>query len=152
MRCHARTCPDCGDKLIHQRARTTKESSSALGQHIHDSYPKVFDWMDIDGVIYKKSMRLMRIVEHKEPGKSLSASQSRVLPILALGINAAIADGLLHERSGVFVTWSSAPYGTASVARVLPKQELTLGPSVAMGSAQFDEFKTGNVVYVGGAA
>ena len=79
--CGPQTCPDCGDKLIHQHQRKGNESSSGLGQHIHETYPKDFDWMDIDGVIFKSSRRLLRIVEHKEPGKSLSGSQRRVLPI-----------------------------------------------------------------------
>ncbi len=145
--CTSRNCPDCGDRLIHQKSRTNEESSSALGQHIHDEFPKVFDWMDIDGVIYKSSKRLMRVIEHKDPGRQLSRSQSRVLPILAMGIQSQIDAGLLHERSGVYVTWTSAPFGTASVAQVLPGEHLALSPTVAMGSADFSMFKTGEIVY-----
>lgn len=150
--CTPQCCLDCGHKLIHQVARTSHESSSALGQHIHDNYPKVFDWMDIDGVIYKKSQRLMRIIEHKEPGRPLSNSQQRILPILALGLQSAVNEGLLHERSGVYVTWTQQPFGTASVAQVLPNTRLALSSVVAMGSADFAAFKTGEVVMVGGAA
>jgi hypothetical protein len=107
--------------------------------------------MDIDGVIFKSSRRLLRIVEHKEPGKSVSGSQRRVLPILAMGIQSAIDDGLLHNRSGVYVTWASAPYGTASVAQVMPTQSMNLGPTIAMGTAEFAQFKTGCLVFGGDA-
>lgn len=148
--CATRNCPDCGDRLIHQKARTHSESSSALGQHIHDEFPKVFDWMDIDGVIYKRSTGLLRVIEHKDPGRRLSSSQSRVLPILALGIQSQIDSGLLHERSGVYVTWAMSPFGTASAAQVLPNQNLAMSPTVCMGSADFAMFKTGEVVYLPG--
>jgi len=146
--CATSNCPECGDRLIHQASRGRDESSSALGQHIHDEYPNVFDWMDIDGVIYKRSKRLLRLIEHKDPGRPLSSSQSRVLPILAMGLKSLIDDGHLHERSGVYVTWSSAPFGTASVAQVMPANPLTMGSAVAMGPAEFEMFKTGEVVVI----
>lgn len=146
--CSTQNCHECGDRLIHQGSRGRDESSSALGQHIHDEYPKVFDWMDIDGVIYKRSKRLLRLIEHKDPGRPLSASQTRVLPILAMGLKSLVDEGQLHERSGVYVAWTSAPFGTASVAQVMPKNPLTMGSAVAMCPSDFDLFKTGEIVVI----
>ena len=134
--------------MIHQNARTGHESSSALGQHIHDTYPKVFDWMDVDGVIFKKSKKLMRIVEHKEPGKTLSESQKRILPILAIGIQVAKDRNLLHPRSGVYVVWSSTPFLTADVSEVLPVPRFMLDDIVRLDPESFAHFKTGEIVWL----
>lgn len=146
MTCKQQICPECGDKLIHQTKRGQHESSSAFGQHIHNDYRKTFFFFDIDGVIYKLASGILRVVEHKEPGKCLSRGQTSVLPILSFAVDQAIRSGWLHPESGVFVTSSAYPFEVGDVRRVMPVLQLRLGPRRSLNRQQFNQFKTGKPI------
>lgn len=118
MKCPHASCVECGGKLIHQDSKKSDESSSALGQHVHDSYPTTFYFMDIDAAIYKRATRILRIVEHKNPDQVVRPSQRAVLPMLSLAVQGMVQANLVHPESGVFVLWSEGSFDTASVSRV----------------------------------
>jgi hypothetical protein len=96
-------CPVCGDRLIHQKNRKGNESSSAYGQYIHENYGNDFDFMDLDGVIWKRTFKILRIIEHKPLGQMVKNSQRRILPIFSRFIALGVSAGFLHPQSGVFV-------------------------------------------------
>lgn len=116
-RCLDANCPTCGDRLIHQTDRRNHESSSAYGQHIHDTYPTEFFWADVDGVIYKLASRIMRVVEHKPRGGTLRDSQRKILPMFAAALDVLAAEDVISEDSGVFFVNSDWPYDSAAVRR-----------------------------------
>lgn len=120
MRCEPATCGACGDRLIHQSSKTSEESSSALGQHIHDNYPTTFFYADIDGAIYKKSTGILRIIEHKHHGQTIRRSQRALLPLLSVAVQGLADANLVHPESGVFAMWASSPFDVAAVHRVRP--------------------------------
>ena len=60
--CQRTYCPDCDEELIHRDHRHFYESASALGQIIH-RMKRTFTYGDIDGVTYKRSLRLLRFLE-----------------------------------------------------------------------------------------
>lgn len=95
--------PVTGEELIHRDNRRLWESASALGQIIWRCGPSALTFIDIDGAIYKRSLRLLRIIEHKQPGQSLKGPQFELLHILAIAIENARMNGILHADSGVFV-------------------------------------------------
>ena len=122
---HPNVCSVCGDRLIHQSQRGRHESSSAYGQHIHESYPIVFDAIDFDMAISKNMTRILRLVEHKASERPvLSPAQERILPILDKGISHAVIEGKLSPESGVFVVASTAPWEEALVRRVSARRWL----------------------------
>jgi hypothetical protein len=116
-KCRRLNCPDCGDNLTHQTDRGLDESSSAYGQHIHDTYDNQFFWADIDGVIYKMATGIMRVVEHKPRGGTLRQSQTRILPMFASAVDILAAEEIVNADSGVFVINSDWPYSSALVRR-----------------------------------
>jgi hypothetical protein len=128
-------CPDCGDTLIHQTNRGPHESSSAFGQFVHDRVGIEMFWLDVDGASFKKKTLILRMIEHKPRGGSLSSGQNTVLPLLAKSLQLLAATGLVHEQSGVFVVYSDHPHDSALVEqiggwksrRIWPKREMT-GP------------------------
>ena len=99
-------CPSCGDRLIHLSRRGQHESSSVLGQFVHDSIHRNMCWLDIDGVGWRSPENILRIVEAKRPGRDVSFSQKTILPILARGLELLVADEqtpAVADGSGVFV-------------------------------------------------
>ena len=105
MRCIARECVECGDALIHQARRGAHESSSELGQFVHDNYETSFYYMDIDALTYSFSTGILRIIEHKKPGDSVRGSQKVCLPLMQESIEHLVSSGRLAQGSGVFVLW-----------------------------------------------
>lgn len=122
-KCGDSNCPDCGDRLIHQTDRAMNESSSAYGQHIHDTYGNQFFWADIDGVIYKMATGIMRVVEHKPRGGTLRPSQSRILPMFAAAVDVLAVEEVINADSGVFVVNGDWPYSSATVRRFRRDQD-----------------------------
>lgn len=120
MTCTASTCQTCGARLVHQSSKNPHESSSALGQHVHDAYAKTFFFADIDGAIYKRSTGILRIVEHKHPGQEIRPSQKTLLPLLSVAVQGLVDAQLVHPESGVFAMWASEPFESAAVTRVRP--------------------------------
>lgn len=113
-----RYCP-CGDRLIHQSQRGPDESSSLLGQWVHDEYPRTFDWMDIDGAAWKASLRRLVIFEHKYPGQQLRGSQRRVLPVFARLVGLGIAQGILTS-GGAVLLYGKPPFDAAHATLYRP--------------------------------
>jgi hypothetical protein len=105
MSCAANVCQDCGDALIHQARRGAHESSSELGQFVHDNYGTSFYYMDIDALTYSFATGILRIIEHKKPGDSVRGSQRSCLPLMQESIEHLISAGRLAQGSGVFVLW-----------------------------------------------
>lgn len=99
-RCPPHECETCGDRLIHQFARGPRESSSAFGQWVFDRVGRVLDFVDLDGVAYRRSTKVLYFLEEKHGG-SLSPSQRVVLPILERAVELLIADGAIDPRSSV---------------------------------------------------
>jgi hypothetical protein len=111
-------CPQCGEVLIHQTNRGPDESSSSFGQFVHEKVGRVMYWSDIDGVIYKKKTKVLRIMEHKRRSESLSDGQKEILPLLAKSIQLLAATRLIHEQSGVFVVHSDHPHKTGLIKQI----------------------------------
>jgi hypothetical protein len=123
MSCPSATCQCCGDRLIHQSAKSHNESSSALGQYVHDNLPTHFYFADIDAAIYKNATQILRIVEHKNPGQHIRPSQKRLLPLLSVAVMGLVNAELVHPQSGVFAMWGEAPFQSAAVTQVVPRQD-----------------------------
>lgn len=113
--CATRHCLDCHDALIHQSARGAHESSSVLGQYVHDHPDKQFYWMDVDGLVYKSSDRRLRFIEHKPLGSVISRGQGRILPILATALDLAKREGIINQGSVVTLT-GNPPFDVPSTA------------------------------------
>jgi hypothetical protein len=111
-------CDASQQRLIHAERRGWHESSSELGQHVHDHLPRDFDWVDIDAGIYTRRHRLLRIVEHKLPGGNLSRAQMDILPLMADAIYLLAKAGRIHPHSGVFRTAGFAPFRELHVSRI----------------------------------
>lgn len=92
------------------------ESASRTGQFCHDHLPRTFDVVDVDCVIYKRATSMMRIVEEKLPGETISVAQSHVLTKLASLIELQVRGKLLPDGSGVFVVWHMNPIARLSEA------------------------------------
>lgn len=118
MTCQPRSCPDCGDRLIHQSKRGPGESSSAFGQFVHDKIGRVMYWADIDGAALRNKTKVLRIIEHKPPNGNPSESQKAILPLLAKAIQLLASTGLVHEQSGVFVVRSEHPHDKAQIWQI----------------------------------
>ena len=113
-RCHkSQHCTECDQLLIHQGSRLGHESASELGQLVHDILPPEFTWIDIDGALYRRSISLLRLFEHKSQGQHRKGPQRELLVLLArIMEHAKICDDAsrefrLHERSGVFLIESN---------------------------------------------
>ncbi|HEX6970237.1 MAG TPA: hypothetical protein VF174_15690 [Micromonosporaceae bacterium] len=140
MACGRTDCPSCGHPLIHQINRGNGESSSAYGQHIHDTYPQDFFWADVDGVIYKLATGIMRIVEHKPVGGSLRKSQTNILPMLAAALDVLVVEEVLNQDSGVFLVESDPPFDSARVRRYRREEDGKWVPGYARDAVEL----TGN--------
>jgi hypothetical protein len=147
MNCHGRNCPDCNDRLIHLTNRGHDESSSPIGQHVHDNLPNTFFWMDSDATVYKMRTRIWRQVEHKFYGQELSKSQETMLPTMARMVASEVAAGNLDDASGVFVLWSDPQFTNATVSRVIPAATLALGSAVYLDSERMDAFLSGQPTF-----
>lgn len=111
MRCDLRTyCVCCGGRMIHRDRRGGHESSSALGQIVHNSGPNEITVGDLDLFVvkYLGEMVSLRGLEHKQPDQQLGLMQARALRMIDDMIQFCIThqpDGLrpLHPTSGMFV-------------------------------------------------
>lgn len=79
------------------------DSSSRIGQYVHDNMPTTFYWSDIDGECYKKSTRIYRIFEEKKAGQRAKGSQRFFLREHAWAIEKGVKEGRYAEGSGVFL-------------------------------------------------
>lgn len=102
-------CKVCDELLIHRGKRSMYESASYLGQIVFNLLPHEFTWIDIDGALYRRSIRLLRFFEHKSPGQHRKQAQRELLELLSRMIehikNCPDAKGhfFLHERSGAYL-------------------------------------------------
>jgi hypothetical protein len=110
MRCpNQQRCTSCQRLLIHKGSRSIYESASYFGQIVHNLLPPEFTFCDIDGALYRRSIRLLRFFEHKSAGQHRKAPQQELLSLLARvvehlkGCPRAREEFGLHERSGVFL-------------------------------------------------
>lgn len=146
MNCHRYRCPECDDSLVHLVNRGAHESSSPLGQYVHDKLPNQFYWMDADGVIYKKATRIMRIIEHKFTGQSVSASQLEILPKLATMIRSAAAFERVNEHSGCYIVWTNYEFTEAIVERLKPKLQIETYPAFLIVGDNLKRFMSGDLI------
>lgn len=150
-------CDDCGDVMIHQCNRQEHESSSEFGQYIHDrgcrecggdQYEKRWTemyWLDVDGAIYKKKTKILRVIEHKNRGGSLRPSQREVLPYLAKAVQLIAATGLIHRQSGVFVVYSNHPHDTAKVEQIKGWTARHVMPTREIAGDELTDFLCGEI-------
>jgi hypothetical protein len=143
MNCHGQTCQGCSDRLVHLTNRGPDESSSPLGQYVHDSLPNTFFWMDSDATVYKMRTRIWRQIEHKFYGQDLSKSQETMLPTMARMVQTEVAAGNLDDSSGVFVLWSDPQFTNSTVSRVIPSSTLALGSAVYLDAERMSAFLSG---------
>lgn len=85
--------------------RDPDQSSSPLGQWVHDKLGKNFYAADVDLVCYAKSTKILRIFESKHPGQRLKPSQRDLLPMFASWVARSVSLDKLSPHSGVFVVW-----------------------------------------------
>lgn len=110
IRCpNVQRCINCDKLLIHKGSRSAHESASYLGQIVHNLLPRVFTWVDIDGALYRRSIRLLRIFEHKSPGQHRKGAQRELLELLSRMIEHikncpdSKQEFRLHDYSGVYL-------------------------------------------------
>lgn len=147
MKCAERVCSNCGDALIHQSRRGAHESSSELGQFVHDNYCTSFYYMDVDALTYSFSTGILRIIEHKKPGDAVRASQRSCLPLLQESIEHLVSAGRLAQGSGAFVLWMNCKQPESAKwtrvgdldwhkeSRALPATQLHLDHLLTSGNA-----------------
>ena len=105
------------------------ESHSWLGQYIHNHFPSSFTFSDIDGLLYFRKRRCLRVFEEKLVGESIGIPQREYLGIFATMIENAILSGLVSTDSGVFiVSWkdrwySPCPHSDAKVRFIWIRQD-----------------------------
>jgi len=89
-------------------------SREAIGKDfnlwVHDFCSHEMDFIDLDGVMFKKSRKLLRLFEAKHLGEPLKSSQTRIFPILSGMLSYASGIGLLDADSGLFVIRGNPPY------------------------------------------
>ena len=146
MMCDHYTCPQCNDKLIHLVHRGAHESSSELGQYIHDELPNQFYLMDNDVTVFKRATKILRVVEHKYVGQGLSNGQIAILPKYAMMIHNMQESLGLHPASGVFAVWSDSPFDVAVIQRVSPTIGYDLQQAVRLDRTQFQQFLSGELM------
>jgi hypothetical protein len=112
MRCpNIQRCTECGRLLIHKGTRSRYESSSYFGQIVFNLCPKSFTLIDVDAAIWRRSIRLLRFLEHKSPGQHRDPNdpQRELLELLADVIEhlKSCPDAqqrfALHPKSGTFL-------------------------------------------------
>ncbi len=105
-------CPVCYRIVIHRGKRSHHESASYLGQIVHGLLPRQpapFWWGDVDGALWRRSLRLLRDIEHKPPGQRPDGGQDEFLKLRARMTEhlktcpAARQEFGLHPKSGVFL-------------------------------------------------
>lgn len=101
--CGRTYCQYCGEELIHRDHRKFYESSSALGQILSRAGPKYIGVSDADAIIFKRTKKILRIIEQKNPDHTMGSSQKGILSLLSNIFDLAKDNGLLHKDSGVFV-------------------------------------------------
>jgi hypothetical protein len=138
-------CDDCNDRLIHQTLRGPNEASSGFTQFIHDEVAFEMWLADIDAMFYANRNHLCRIIEHKHPGDQLKPSQSKMLPLLAIGLELLKQPGLVHPASAVYMLESDAPYRSALIRQILPQRILAFGPVITLEDDQLKSFLVCNV-------
>jgi hypothetical protein len=74
--------------------------------------------MDVDGAVYKRATRILRIIEHKNRDQSVRRSQRQVLPLLAIAVQGLVDANVVSPESGVYVMWSEGDFATGAVNRV----------------------------------
>jgi len=126
--------------LIHQSKRQPNESSSAYGQHIKDDLPNSFYFADVDGVVFRLSTKILRVLEHKFPGRPMKESEYKILSIIANALDGIVPARTIHPDSGVFVVHAEPPWKTAMIREVRSMESFVLsGPELA-------SFESGSVV------
>ena len=120
-------CDDCGDRLIHQFNRGIDESSSALGQLIHDHVTKATTVVDADHQLvdgrqleavesqlhqlhFSSDLPRLRLLEHKPIGGQLSRAQRWIMPIWRDLIQLGVRTSQLSTESGVYRVDASPPF------------------------------------------
>lgn len=119
-------CPTCDEELIHRDHRQSWESASALGQIIH-RMKRTFTFGDIDGYTLKRTHRLLRFIEHKQPDQALKFAQGEALAVLdrVIAHYVACQPGDLNPQSGVYVM--RGPIDAATTGR---RETRLAGPQV----------------------
>lgn len=105
--CPRTYCPGCDLELIHRDHRRGYESASALGQIIH-RMKRTFTVGDLDLYNFKRTRRLLRLIEHKQTDMAAKVAQDEVLSLLdeiiAHYVNCPdVAGRPLHPESGVYL-------------------------------------------------
>lgn len=101
--CGHQFCPKCGALLIHLLHRQGFESASGFGQVVWREGPVFIACGDLDLYVHVKTLRLLRIIEHKQLGQKLSDGQREVLFLLAALIEHGRDVLKLHKDSGVYL-------------------------------------------------
>jgi hypothetical protein len=93
-------------ELIHRDHRHGYESASALGQIIH-RLKRTFTVGDLDLYNFKRTLRLLRLIEHKQTDQMAKVAQNEVLSLLdriiAHYVTCSGAAERLHPESGVYL-------------------------------------------------
>jgi hypothetical protein len=123
---YSQRCGECGDRLIHQHRRGWHESSSALGQWVHDTLPSTFGWSDIDGISVRSmpnGVHRFRLFEAKRPSSGMSTSQQRILKALSALIASARDAGVIDAASGAWVLRGEPPFDAVSARTLIPSDD-----------------------------
>ena len=85
------------------------ESASFLGQIVHNLLPKELTFNDVDGNLFRREVRLLRMFEGKSPGQRMKYGQREILTLWARILEhiktcpAAVEEFRLHPQSGVYL-------------------------------------------------
>jgi hypothetical protein len=112
--CAKQRCEKCGEELIHRDNRQAHESSSGLGQHIHNKGPKHIGFSDIDGVVHKRNVdgkEMLLLIEQKNWRHTMNRSQYEILKTLEKCIELGKKHLNLHPDSGLYLLWGDVKEG-----------------------------------------
>lgn len=123
-------CNQCGGRLIHQE-RGAHESSSTLGQVIHDWLPETgFGITDIDAVSYRNfhGKTTLRLFEMKSRNGGMGTGQSAAMRAIGQLIELGQKNGVLTQHSGAWLLRGDAPFTEVQAKSLTPSRHDPVAP------------------------
>ena len=116
---------------MHWQPMGAHESTTALGQWVHDAIPRDF-WFKDDDVrpehftVGRVASRIYREIEHKFRHQGLSTGELELMQLQARAIQSLIDERWVSPFSGAFVVYTDPPYATAAAQKVFADGSLSL--------------------------
>lgn len=93
--------------------------------YVATALPLDFYYQDIDGSMFKRDTRILRVIEAKWNREAVTNGQKTQLPIYAAMVEWAVERQMLAQTSGVFIVRAiDDSWDRVTVTRVLPNPDL----------------------------